>query len=298
MVHHDQCPLCFSENIGQYLKTRDHFLSGESFELFKCSDCGFIFLRDHPDETAIGRYYASDEYISHNDSASGFINNLYRLSRTVTLRKKRSIIKRYSGLKSGSLLDIGSGTGHFIAFMKEAGWTVKGLEINDKARDYSVSRFGMEVISREHLSSLTSACFDCITLWHVLEHLHEPGKYASEIVRLLKPGGICIVALPNCASFDAKYYGVYWAAWDVPRHLWHFTPPSFRVFVEKTGLKIKKMRKLPLDVFYISVLSEKYKGSRYSFFTGIIKGLVFAVRALFRITGSSSLIYFLRKETD
>ncbi|MCJ7449329.1 MAG: methyltransferase domain-containing protein [Bacteroidales bacterium] len=298
MVHQNKCPLCCSENIGQHLQTRDHFLSREPFELFKCSDCGFVFTQDYPEENSIGRYYASDKYISHNDSASGFLNNLYRLSRAVMLRKKRSVVRRFTGLKRGSLLDIGSGTGHFIAVMKEAGWTVKGIEINEKAREFSVSRLGVEVISQEHLSSLLSASFDCITLWHVLEHFHEPNKYASEIVRLLKPGGTCIVALPNCASFDAKYYREYWAAYDVPRHLWHFTPSAFCLFAEKAGLEIRKIRSLPLDVYYISLLSEKYKGSRISYFGGVLKGFMFAVRSLFRMTGSSSLIYFLRKETD
>jgi 2-polyprenyl-3-methyl-5-hydroxy-6-metoxy-1,4-benzoquinol methylase len=298
MVHRNKCPLCCSENIGQHLQTKDHFLSGEPFELFKCSDCGFVFTQDYPEETIMGRYYASDEYISHNDSASGLLNNLYRMSRTIMLRKKRSVIRRFTGLKRGSLLDIGSGTGHFIAVMKEAGWTVKGIEINEKAREFSVSRFGLDVLSHEHLSSLPSASFDCITLWHVMEHLHGPNKYASEIVRLLKPGGACIVALPNCDSFDAKYYMEYWAAYDVPRHLWHFTLKAFGLFAEKAGLKIKTILRLPLDVFYISVLSEKYKGSRFSFCLGILKGFVFSVRSLFRRTGSSSLIYCLRKETD
>jgi len=296
MVHHDKCPLCCSLSIVQHLQTKDHFLSRETFELFKCSDCGFVFIRDYPEENMIERYYESDEYISHNDSASGFLNNLYRLSRALMLRKKRSIVKRFTGLRSGSLLDIGSGTGHFISVMKEAGWTVQGVEISEKARKFSVARFGLEVNPREKLSSLLSASFDCITLWHVLEHFHEPNKYASEIVRLLKPDGTCIVALPNCSSFDAQYYREYWAAYDVPRHLWHFSPAAFHLFAEKAGLEIRKMQRLPLDVFYISVLSEKYKGSCFYFLVGFLKSLVFAVRSLFRMTASSSLIYFLEKK--
>ena len=211
---------------------------------------------------------------------------------------KRKLIINTCQLSKGTLLDIGSGTGHFIAAMEEAGWSVKGIEINEKARESSVSRFDLEVLSQEQLSSLQTSSFDCITLWHVMEHLHEPNKYASEIVRLLKPGGTCIIALPNCNSFDAKYYREYWAAYDVPRHLWHFTPKAFGLFAEIAGLKIKIIRRLPPDVFYISVLSEKNKGSRFSFCLGILKGIVFSVRSLFSITGSSSLIYCLRKETD
>jgi 2-polyprenyl-3-methyl-5-hydroxy-6-metoxy-1,4-benzoquinol methylase len=298
MVHHDKCPLCHSENIRQFLQTRDHFLSRETFELYKCFDCGFVITQDYPEENFIGRYYASDDYVSHNDSASGFLNNLFRLSRIIMLRGKKSIVKRHTGLKNGSLLDIGSGTGHFISVMKKAGWRVKGVEINEKAREYSVSRFGLEVIPREQLSSLPSLSFDCITLWHVLEHLDDPVKYASEILRLIKPGGMCIIALPNCNSEDAQYYNKFWAAWDVPRHLWHFTPDTFRLFSEKAGFTVSKISCLPLDVFYISVLSERYKESNFSFIKGIIKGLWFTLRSLFRATGSSSLVYFLQKKNQ
>jgi SAM-dependent methyltransferase len=297
MIHYDRCPLCSSVEIEDYLLTSDYFLSHETFKLVKCSGCGFIFTQDHPDANNIDRYYASDDYISHNESATGFLNNLYRLSRKLMLKRKRAIVRNFTGLRKGTILDTGSGTGYFLSVMKEAGWTAKGVEINKKAREFSVSTFGLEVISPEQLSSLPSGSFDCITLWHVLEHFEEPFRYASEILRLLKPGGSCILALPNCQSFDAEYYKEFWAAYDVPRHLWHFTPATLGIFAEKTGFKLKCIKSLPPDVFYISSLSEKYKGSNLSLIAGMINGLWFSLKSIFNKNRSSSLIYFIKKKS-
>jgi SAM-dependent methyltransferase len=295
MVHHNVCPLCFSENIVLHHRCTDYFISKEIFPVYMCNSCTFEFTQDCPDETSIGRYYESDDYISHSDTSEGFSNKIYRIVRNFMLHKKRSIIENVTGQKSGSILDIGSGTGHFAATMKEAGWLVRGIEINQKARDYSISKFGLQVIGPEKTETLDVKDFDCITLWHVLEHFHDPSKYASDIFNLLKPGGICLVAFPNCNSYDAKYYRQYWAAYDVPRHLWHFNPVTFRLFSEKTGFTIEAIRSLPLDLFYISILSKRYMGSKAAFFRGILNALPFAVLAAFRKSKSSSIIFVLRK---
>ncbi|MBG0858096.1 MAG: class I SAM-dependent methyltransferase [Bacteroidales bacterium] len=296
MVHYNNCPFCRSEEIRHYLQTSDHFLTKEPFEIYECTGCGTLFTQNHPEKGNSTRYYAADDYISHDDNAPGFVNSIYRISRKIMLRNKKTLVQRLTALKAGRLLDIGSGTGHFISAMKNAGWSVKGVEVNDKARDYSISRFGVDVISQEQISALPTSDFDCITLWHVLEHLHEPFKYVSEIQRLLKPEGICVAALPNCDSYDAHHYREFWAAWDVPRHLWHFNPASFRSFAESKGFTVIRMARMPLDVFYISVLSEKYKKSGFYLINGIIKGPFFACRALFNLSASSSLIYILKKK--
>jgi 2-polyprenyl-3-methyl-5-hydroxy-6-metoxy-1,4-benzoquinol methylase/predicted RNA-binding Zn-ribbon protein involved in translation (DUF1610 family) len=295
MVHHKECPLCTSEVIFLLFSCVDHFISKEVFSLYKCSKCGFEFTQDYPEEAEIGKYYESDDYISHSDIAKGLANKIYRLARNVMLLRKKDIVKKISGLRGGSLLDIGSGTGYFAGTMKKAGWHVKGIEINKKARDFSRSQFGLEIIDPEYISELEADGFDCITLWHVLEHFHDPFKYASEIVRLLKPGGLCLIALPNCSSYDAKYYGQYWAAYDVPRHLWHFNTSTFSLFSEKSGFVLENLMNLPLDVFYISILSERYKGSKFAFLTGLVKALPFAFLSVFNKRKSSSVIYILRK---
>jgi SAM-dependent methyltransferase len=294
-VHHSVCPLCFSEKISLHLRCTDHFISKEVFQIDKCADCGFEFTQDYPEEKEIGRFYESEDYISHSDISKGFSNKLYRLIRKIMLLKKKRIISRITGRNTGDLLDIGSGTGYFGDTMKRAGWKVTGIEINEKARSYSTNRFGLECGDPEYISILQSDSFDCITLWHVLEHFHDPFRYASAIFRLLRPDGVCVIALPNSLSSDAKHYGRFWAAYDVPRHLWHFNPETIRLFSEKAGFSIVTWGNLPPDVFYISSMSEKYKGSGLSFIRGMTKAMLFAVISAFKKEKSSSLIYILRK---
>jgi len=295
MVHHNVCPLCSSEEVNLQFACTDYFVSREQFPVFRCSACGFLFTQDYPEESLIGKYYESESYISHSDTSEGISNKLYRLARRIMLVRKKDLVTDITGLNSGKILDIGSGTGYFAAAMKDAGWHSEGIEINEKVREFSRSRFGLEIESPDKLPSLPADSYDCITLWHVLEHFHDPFLYASEIFRILKPGSYCIIALPNCSSFDAEYYGQYWAAWDVPRHLWHFTPDTFKVFAAKSGFELVSFRILPLDVFYISTLSTRYKGSRISLISGLFTGSWCFLRTLFRKNRSSSVIYILKK---
>jgi len=294
MITHSICPLCSSVKTILYLKCTDNLLSSEEFNLCKCSECGFIYTGQYPEEQNIGRYYGSDDYISHNDKAKGFLNRVYLRARGIMLKRKGRMVEKASGITMGRILDIGCGTGHFAATMKQKGWEVTGIEPDTKARDFASVQFGLDVERPEQISGLASGSYDCITMWHVLEHFHDPFSYAAEIRRLLKPGGVCLCALPNCSSLDAKHYNESWAAYDVPRHLWHFTPETFRVFTGKTGFRITEIRSLPLDVFYISILSEKNTGSKFHFIKGMIMGSLFAFLALFNKSRSSSLIYFLR----
>ena len=295
MVHHKVCPLCSSEKIGLLFRCYDFFLSKKEFPVFKCTGCGFSFTQDYPEESEIGSFYESDDYISHSDTSKGLANKLYRVVRNTMLQRKCNLICSTTGLKTGTILDIGSGTGYFAGTMKNAGWDVKGIEINEKARTFAISHFGLDIVSPDKISEIESESFDCITLWHVLEHFHDPFRYVSEIIRLLKPGASCIIALPNCSSYDAEYYNHFWAAWDVPRHLWHFNPATFRLFCEKSGLDLGKLKNLPIDVYYISQLSEKYKGSHLPFLRGISKAFIFAFLSALHPERSSSVIYILHK---
>lgn len=296
MVHHNKCPLCSSPEASTFLICRDYLVTNGQFSLVKCPECGFVFTQDHPDEGEIGKYYRSDDYISHNDSARGFPNRIYLLVRNIMLGRKRKTAEEAAGMKKGCLLDIGCGTGYFAGEMKKAGWDVKGIEPNDRARNFASEKFGLEILVPEKIRSLPDGSFDCITLWHVLEHFQDPFRYPTEILRMMKPGGVCICALPNRSSFDAEYFKENWAAYDVPRHLWHFNPATFRMFAEYIGFRIIGIRALSFDVFYISILSEKNRGNSFSFTAGMIKGFWFWFRSLFNTNKSSSLIYFLRKE--
>jgi 2-polyprenyl-3-methyl-5-hydroxy-6-metoxy-1,4-benzoquinol methylase len=295
MVHHNVCPLCSSTEINLHFTCTDYFVSREHFPVFRCATCTFQFTQDYPEEAVIGKYYESESYISHSDTSEGLSNKLYRLARRIMLTRKKNLVTDITRLNSGRILDIGSGTGYFTAAMKEAGWQSEGIEINEKAREFSRSHFGLEIQTPDKLQTIPAGSYDCVTLWHVLEHFHDPYQFTSEIFRILKPGSYCIIALPNCSSFDAEYFGQYWAAWDVPRHLWHFTPETFKVFASKSGFELVSIRNLPLDVFYISILSSKYKGSGISIISGMARGSWWFFKTLFRKSRSSSVIYILKK---
>jgi SAM-dependent methyltransferase len=294
MVHHTSCPLCSSGDLTFHLSCRDLFLTGEPFDLYRCISCSFIFTQDHPGEKEMVRYYNTAAYVSHDDSGKGFIAALYRMVRRFTLASKRKLIIRLTGKTTGKLLDIGTGSGHFAGTMKQAGWKVTGIEPDRKTAEYAASRFGLKICGPGEVTGLPGETFDCITLWHSLEHSHNLHHYASEIKRLLKPEGICIVALPSAASFDARYYGEFWAAYDVPRHLWHFTPITLKSFAEKSGFYVTGKKSLPLDVFYISFLSEKYRGANLPFLSGFLKGAWFSFISLLTKRGSSSMICILQ----
>jgi 2-polyprenyl-3-methyl-5-hydroxy-6-metoxy-1,4-benzoquinol methylase len=295
MIHHNICPLCLSQEIPHFLSCTDHFVTGEVFNICKCLKCGFTFTQDYPEESETSRYYESEEYISHSDSKKGITGKAYQFIRNIMLNRKKRIVRKMTGLSTGRILDIGSGTGYFLNAMKKSGWQIQGIEISSGAREYAVSKFKIDTINPEKITTLSSGSYDCITLWHVLEHFHEPYKFIEEISRLINTEGVVIIALPNSNSFDSEYYGKKWAAYDVPRHLWHFNPSTFALFAAKNNFSITEKHYLPFDVFYISILSEKYRRSGFPLISGILNGLRFSIRALYNKSGNSSVIYILRK---
>lgn len=294
-IKHSSCPLCVSENIAEHLSCADNFVTGEVFPVFRCSDCGFIFTNDYPPESEIGSYYKSEEYISHSDTDSGLINKLYHLARAIMLRRKWRILKSQTRLSNGKLLDIGCGTGYFPHYMSKKGWLVSGIEKDEKARNFATSRLNIEVFNSDKIFHLDEKAYDCITLWHVLEHFHDPDSVIKAAGMALKESGIIVIALPNNRSYDSIHYSDKWAAWDVPRHLWHFNPETIKLFLKKHGMGIVAVKRLPLDAFYVSMLSEKYKGARFPMVSGLFYGKISLLKSLWNKNLSSSLIYIFKR---
>lgn len=212
------------------------------------------------------------------------------------LEKKRGWVALSAGKESGSLLDVGAGTGYFANYMRQHGWEVTALEPDASARTIASQKSGLEIHPMEALSNLQAGSFDVITLWHVLEHVHNIKDYMGRFHQLLKPDGILLIAVPNYTSRDAKQYGVKWAAFDVPRHLWHFTPASMKSMLEKYGFQLVRKISMPLDAFYVSMLSEKYNGN---YFFGPISAFVAGLKTFLsgkrNIDRSSSLIFISKK---
>jgi SAM-dependent methyltransferase len=241
----------------------------------------------------LGKYYESPEYISHSGSNKGFINGVYLKVRQYTLLKKLQLISKY--FKTGRILDIGSGTGEFLNVMQSAKWDVFGIEPGNVPRETSKVNYKLRVEDEDYLQNLADESFDVITMWHVLEHVPDLNKRVEDIKRLIKKNGIIIIAVPNCSSPDALKYGRDWAAYDVPRHLYHFTPKDIRLLFSNHLLKVDRVLPMPFDSYYVSMLSEKIKGSSLGVLRGFLTGLRSNLQAMNSGEKFSSQIYVIRK---
>ncbi len=296
LISYDKCPLCKSGAIKKRFACIDNFATGESFDIYECKECGLVFTQGIPDEKEIGRYYESPTYISHSNTNRGLVNRIYHLARRIMLQKKARLIQRLTLLKSGKILDYGAGTGHFARVMTAKGWDVTAIEKSDKARELALRKFGFEMLPTESLANIEDKSMDVVTMWHVMEHIQEPDKMWKELYRILDDTGIAIIALPNSASYDAQRYKEQWAAYDVPRHLWHFTPSTIMHWGEKHGFLLERQYTMPFDGFYISMLSEKNKGAILHAARGFWNGLKGWIAQSKRRSASSSIIYVFRKK--
>ena len=276
----------------------DHYATGESFNLVRCEDCGFLLTQNPPVEAEIGRYYESPDYISHTDTHKGLMNRVYHWVRKYMLGRKARLVKQCSGLNQGRLLDIGTGTGYFSHTMQERGWKVSAIEKSEQARTFAKEHFNLEVQAPEVLGTYEAGSFDVVTLWHVMEHLEHLNETWDILSSILQDKGTLIVAVPNPTSFDAKKYGEMWAAYDVPRHLWHFSPSSMQQLGAKHGFVLEERMAMPFDAFYVSMLTEKYKKHRWSFLRGMWTGFQALMASMVKKDQSSSIIYIFRKKNQ
>ena len=294
-IHYTRCPVCDSGDFQFVFTVRDHTVSGEQYSIIECKNCLLRFTQDVPDEETIGSYYKSDQYISHSDTSQGVINSLYQRVRKRTLKQKRKLVEEISGVKKGYLLDLGSGTGSFANEMMEQGWQVTAVEPDEDARKKAKEQFGIELKENSHFDELPASAFDAITLWHVLEHVHQLHRYVEQLRILLKPHGRIFIAVPNYTSVDAAVYQQYWAAYDVPRHLYHFSPQSMQVLMEKHQLKIDRYLPMWYDSFYVSMLSSKYRKGSTNLPGAVMQGLKSNWTALSNKQRCSSVIYVISK---
>lgn len=295
MFNVQSCPVCDNNNFASFLTCKDYFVSQENYGIKQCTRCSFKITDNIEDEENIGRYYQSENYISHSNTTKGLVNSIYHQVRKYMLGRKRRLLEKESAIQKGSILDVGTGTGFFLDEMKQCGWQVCGIEKSAEAREFAESEFGLNNLPTEELFNLKAKSFDAITLWHVLEHIHQLDKNMLTFSNLLKDNGKLIIAVPNSDSYDARHYKEHWAAYDVPRHIWHFAPVQMKQFAEKYNFKVKKLHTMPFDSFYVSMLSEKYKNSGLGFIKGMIHGKISWLGSLFNKAKCSSVIYVLEK---
>ena len=295
-ITRNTCPVCQSASIAEKLEATDYTVSHRQFSIWECAGCSLRFTQGIPPPEEAGSYYASDKYISHTDIREGVVNRLYHLVRALTLRKKLQLIRRTAVLQQGSLLDIGAGTGAFLYAAKTAGWQVTGLEQDEQTRSRAVHLHGISLYPAEDLFNLPAENYDVITMWHVLEHVYELHASLDQVKGLLREQGRLLVAVPNYTSYDATHYGSFWAAYDVPRHLYHFSPAAMKTLLGQHGLKLLGIKPMWFDSFYIAMLSEQYKNGKGSLPASVWTGFRSNAGALRNPERCSSLIYIIGKQ--
>lgn len=277
---------------SNYIKVKDHSVSKESFELLYNSELDILETFPQPSKDKLPEYYKSDDYISHTDGRRNGFEKVYHFVKTIALKRKLKFINSLSK-NSRSLLDVGCGTGDFLQVASRGGWSITGIEPNTNARAIANKKTNHRVFDQDQLFHLKPNSFDIITLWHVLEHLPDLDSHFTLFKNLLKPNGSLIIAVPNYKSYDAEVYQEFWAAYDVPRHLWHFSRTSIKKLSNKVNLELAKIVPMPFDAFYVSLLSEKYKFGKMNFLRGLWTGWRSNFKAK-RSNEYSSLIYVLK----
>ncbi|OUS01699.1 methyltransferase [Flavobacteriales bacterium 33_180_T64] len=277
-----------------YLSVKDHSVSGEEFQLIYNKELEMLETYPHPSEDKLGDYYESENYISHTDGKRNLFEKVYHVVKSMALKRKLKLINSFHS-EEKKLLDVGCGTGDFLKIALDHNWSVSGIEPNENARLIANQKTNNSVFNIEHLSKLEAHSFDVITLWHVLEHLPKLEEHISVFESLLKPNGRLIIAVPNFKSYDAKHYKNFWAAYDVPRHLWHFSQMSISKLVQQKSMSVVKTVPMIFDGYYVSLLSEKYKNG----FMNPIKSFLVGFKSNMKAKRSgeySSLIYVIKKD--
>ena len=275
-----------------FLTVTDYSVSKETFELYYDQDLDLLITSPQPSPENLGRYYESNDYISHTDSKRSLFEKAYHFVKGIALKNKLNLINNCSSIK-GNLLDIGAGTGDFLLTAKQNGWNTIGVEPSEKAKGIAV---GKGIQFSDSTEELESNSFDVITMWHVLEHVPNLEIQIKELKRLVKPNGTIIIAVPNFKSYDANYYGKFWAAFDVPIHFWHFSKTAIKLLFQKEDIKLEKVLPMKFDSFYVSLLSEKYKNGKMNFVKAIWIGLVSNWKANWSLEYSSHI--YLLKNTE
>jgi 2-polyprenyl-3-methyl-5-hydroxy-6-metoxy-1,4-benzoquinol methylase len=281
------CPLSDKKTVlKNYIEVKDHSNTQEEFTIVSCETTNFLFTNPRPKEKDISKYYDFEDYISHTNKENDFISKLYKKVRGYSIKSKYKLISKL--INSKKILDVGCGTGEFLNYMKMKGFDTFGVEVAKKAREQSIKNHNLLV--KDSLSKLNENNFDLITMWHVLEHVYDLDWYMKQIRYLLNDKGLLIIAVPNHKCFDQKYYGKYWAGWDVPLHLWHFDKESMLKLSKKYGFEISSIHPLYFDSFYVSLLSSKYKYKSSKLAQAFFIGLYSNVIAKLKTGEYSSLI--------
>ena len=276
----------------KFLSVKDHSVSQEEFQLLYNEDYKMLETFPKPNTEELPNYYHSEDYISHTDSKRNVFEKTYQFIKRISLKRKLKLINAFA-FNEKNLLDVGCGTGDFLQIAQKDSWNITGVEPNKKARAIANRKTNNKVFNLDKLHELQKESFQIITLWHVLEHIYDLNELIKTIKGLLKQEGAIIIAVPNYLSYDANHYKEFWAAYDVPRHLWHFSKESIKILFQDFNMHIEEIKPMLFDAFYVSLLSEKYKSNKMNVFKAFLIGAYSNIRAI-RSKEYSSLIYVIR----
>ena len=285
----EECPICDNISFINLIVAQDHLVSQDSFAISECTKCKFKVTSPRPIDEELYKYYQSENYISHTGKGNNLINSIYKIVRNYTIAKKYKLIKER--VKNRSILDFGCGTGDLLTYFQNKGWSINGIEPDDQARKIAANKTKIEIHSR---LLQDKAKYTAITLWHVLEHVPDLNQTIDSLKNKLEKKGRIFVAVPNCESFDANHYGQYWAGYDLPRHLYHFTPDTMKKLMKKHNLKVKEILPMYFDSFYVSMLSEKYRTKKDNYLSALKIGYQ-SNKIASKNNQYSSLIYVIKK---
>ena len=287
------CINCDCQDFTTVFSLKDYFYTEETFTIQQCTKCGLRITNPRPDEKALGAYYKTENYLSHSDRNETLFDKMYHFIKKYNLSHKRKLIEKFH--RSGKIMDIGCGTGAFLGQFDKSRWNRLGFEPDEEAREIAKTIQGVEVNDLSVLNNLTDTKAEVITMWHVLEHVSTINEQLSKIKSLLSDDGILVIAVPMSNSYDANYYGKYWAAYDVPRHLYHFTKETLGQLLSKHGFHLVEKYPMRFDSFYISLLSEKYKKKSFPLLRALIKGICSNLAATTEKGTYSSMIFVFRQ---
>jgi len=291
-----KCPLCKSGHFLNHLEITDYAVSKESFVICKCTQCSLLFTNPRPSEQEIGPYYEFPEYFSHKDQSKSLTQSIYNIARKKNIKSKIHLVEKLT--KSGSWLDYGCGTGELLLAAKNRSWKITGVEPNAEARNLANGKLNNRV--KESIDEIKdSKKFDVITLFHVLEHIHELRKTLKTLIKHLKSSGYILIAVPNPESWDALKYGKYWAGWDVPRHLYHFNNSSIKSLEDHFSIQLVEEKPMKMDSYYVSLLSEGYQNKTQNTFSKFLNAFTSGFKSNLEAKKSksySSNIYIFKKK--
>jgi len=281
------------DNLKSFLECKDYTVSNEVFTLLKDPSLDLLITHPQPQEADLPKYYESEAYISHTDAKKSLFDKVYQLAKAYAIKRKVKLLNKLVPHTDRSLLDVGCGTGEFLLACKNSNWQITGVEPNKKARSLAQSKLDSKTLYADITQIDATTKYDVITLWHVLEHVPNLVAYIGFLKQHLKPSGSLLIAVPNYKSYDAQYYGKFWAAYDVPRHLWHFSQKAIKNIFLKEEMKVENIIPMKLDSFYVSLLSEKYKNNKSNPIHAFLIGLKSNFSAK-QTKEYSSLIYIIK----